>query len=190
MRLYGYNGRGQLYSESDGDPGAQNWFFYRFDSELDLTVPPMGIGLGVRTESARINAGDTNFDPGLWFVQTAYDAFQRPQWESQNLPGQPYDGTKELFTTYDGEGNEVWRSSFTGTQRALSWDGFKRLTQVEQRTDGTWLTGFRWGAIYDGFGRRIRTEQQAISSGTLSGPVTIIDSYYDPEVEFLELGAR
>ena len=58
----------------------------------------------------------------------------------------------------------------------MTWDSFGRLVKVAQ----TSYNDYNWSAIYDGLGRRIKT-----SYGVNSSPASY---YYDPEVEFLELG--
>jgi len=43
-------------------------------------------------------------------------------------------------------------------------------------------------AVYDGLGRRVQTSYQPTVSGSASGAASTLTYYYDPQVEFLELG--
>ena len=181
---YSYNPRGQLLSETDGPSSSQNTFFYQFDNETNVAAP--GAGLGVRTSAARLNFGVAGQANGSVAAQNQ-DAFQRPYWEWQAPPAAQPGAPAEMYTQYDNMGAQVWRSFIGGSGQALTWDGLGRLVQADQR-DSAWTNGSHWTAIYDGLGRRIRATQQAVSGGVLSGSATTIDSYYDPEVEFLELG--
>ena len=52
----------------------------------------------------------------------------------------------------------------------------------------TGLSGSDFTAVYDGMDRRIRTLHQPIAGGANAGRPTAITSFYDPQVEFLELG--
>ncbi len=61
------------------------------------------------------------------------------------------------------------------------------LVQV-QGGDETWANGYLWQAVYDGLGRRLRTLKRDIADSELTGPVLTLDSYYDPQVEFMEVG--
>jgi RHS repeat-associated protein len=80
---------------------------------------------------------------------------------------------------YDADGNVISRMLANGDTQTLKWDGAGRLVSVVESGGNSFI----WGAIYDGFGRRIRTTYQ---SGGASTRTT--DSWYDPEVEFLEIG--
>jgi RHS repeat-associated protein len=87
---------------------------------------------------------------------------------------------------YDGTGNVTNRLFASGKSQALIWDGFGRLTGVIQRDSSN--NGFNWSAIYDCFGRRLRTINTPVVANQLNLALTLtIDSLYDPEVEFQEL---
>jgi YD repeat-containing protein len=96
--------------------------------------------------------------------------------------------------TYDAAGNitnRVWRNPSGGIDRiqTLSWDARGRLHQVTERDGNT--NGYNWTAIYDGLSRRISTTSVLVTNGmALSSASTTINSYYDPQVEFLELHVR
>jgi RHS repeat-associated protein len=94
---------------------------------------------------------------------------------------------------YDSAGNvtqRVWRNPNGTTNRTqiLSWDARGRLHKVSER-DGS-NSGYDWAATYDGLNRRLSTASVSISNGvTLNLQPLVINQYYDPQVEFLELGA-
>jgi hypothetical protein len=50
-------------------------------------------------------------------------------------------------------------------------------------------TRFTWSATYDALDRRLATTTVLVSNGVPSVvPPQVLNSYYDPQVEFLELG--
>jgi RHS repeat-associated protein len=77
-------------------------------------------------------------------------------------------------SSYDGAGEVTARTSGTGVAQSLTWDSFGRLVKITQSGGDD----FNWNTTYDGLGRRIQT--------TFKG--STVSYYYDPEVEFLELG--
>ncbi len=80
--------------------------------------------------------------------------------------------------TYDDAGFTTARTWGGGQAQAFKWDALGRLIELEQTGTGA----FTFEAVYDGFGRRLRTEY------TPSGEATVVEkSLYDPMVEFLEL---
>ena len=94
----------------------------------------------------------------------------------------------------DGEGNvgqRIWRKPDGSIERQqqLYWDAKNRLTDVFDGDANH--TGFYWHAVYDGLNRRILTEVYPMTNGVaqIAGVTpTTIYQYYDPQVEFLELG--
>jgi RHS repeat-associated protein len=102
-----------------------------------------------------------------------------------------------IQNTYDGNGNvtqRVWVNTLGQTNRTqtLTWDAFDRLIGVVDRDALT--NGFNWTAVYDALGRRLQTVNTVVISNTpvttlnSSNSVNQVDSFYDPEVEFLEVG--
>jgi len=96
--------------------------------------------------------------------------------------------------TFDPAGNitnRVWINAGGATNRmqSLSFDAKGRLRQVIERNTNNY--GFNWSAVYDGLDRRIATITTLVSNGVPSTvmPQTL-DSYFDPQVEFLELGVE
>jgi RHS repeat-associated protein len=94
--------------------------------------------------------------------------------------------------TYDNAGNitnRVWRSPNGTVDRTqtLSWDARGRLHAVSER-DGS-NSGYNWSAVYDPLNRRFQTTTVLVTNGVASiAPPQSISSYFDPQVEFLELG--
>jgi len=92
-----------------------------------------------------------------------------------------------ITSDYDGDGNvtsRVWSGG--GQSQVLTWDAAGRLIKVVQR-DGA-NNGFDWIAVYDGLGRRLLTSQRKVANNLPVGTALEIASYYDPLVEFLEIG--
>ena len=91
-----------------------------------------------------------------------------------------------VTAVYDTDGNITTRSFSSGMVQTLTWDAFNRLIKVAQRDASN--HGYDWTAVYDAFGRRLKTTQQPITAGVASGTATVIASIYDPQAEFLEIG--
>ena len=95
--------------------------------------------------------------------------------------------------SYDGAGditNRVWKNP-SGTveqTQTFSWDARGRLHAVTDRDANN--SGYNWSAVYDALNRRLQTTAVLVSNGVAStAPPQTINSYFDPQVEFLELGA-
>jgi RHS repeat-associated protein len=97
----------------------------------------------------------------------------------------------------DGEGlltQRIWKSSGGLTNRIeqFQWDAKGRLVSVTSAdTDGN---GYLWWAYYDALDRRLSTYYYPTINGTTYWAEPVgdheIHSYYDPLVEFLELGVN
>jgi RHS repeat-associated protein len=94
--------------------------------------------------------------------------------------------------SYDAAGeitNRVWLNP-SGTvekTQTLSWDAHGRLHAVSQRDAGN--SGYNWTTVYDPLNRRISTATVLVTNGVAyPSSVQTINSYFDPQVEFLELG--
>ncbi len=102
--------------------------------------------------------------------------------------------TDTVTNQYDGEGNitkRLWISGgATNRTQTLTWDAFDRLIKVSDRN--VQGSGFDHVSIYDGFGRRARTiYTMVVSNAPITNPsdaISTVDSWYDPQVEFLEVG--
>ncbi len=99
--------------------------------------------------------------------------------------------SQSVGSAYSANGEltaRVWVSGgVTNRMQTFSWDAKGRLHGITDR-DST-NSGFNWTAVYDGLGRRLETIALMVTNGVtnLSSPQTI-SQYFDPEVEFLELG--
>ncbi len=96
--------------------------------------------------------------------------------------------------TYDAAGNitnRVWRNPSGGVDRTqiLSWDARGRLHSVIERDVNN--SGYNWSAVYDPLNRRLQTTAVLVTNGvTFNYQPSTINQYYDPQVEFLELGVN
>jgi RHS repeat-associated protein len=95
-------------------------------------------------------------------------------------------------SAYAGNGevtNRAWISASgqTNATQSLSWDARDRLHGVTYLDSNT--NGYIWSAIYDPLGRRLSTTTIFITNGiTVSNLPSTISQYFDPSVQFLELG--
>ena len=100
-----------------------------------------------------------------------------------------YQTTGDAFDNAGNITQRVWKNANGTTNRiqTLAWDARGRLYSVTER--GTNNSGYNWTATYDGLSRRISTTSIMPSNGVaFSSQPTTINSYFDPQVEFLELG--
>jgi hypothetical protein len=94
--------------------------------------------------------------------------------------------------SFDGSGNITTRifrnaSGFVNRTQSLSYDAKNRLRQVIELNTNNY--GFMWSAIYDALDRRLATVTTLVSNGIPSVvPPQVLNSYYDPQSECLELG--
>ncbi|MFA6175236.1 MAG: RHS repeat-associated core domain-containing protein [Phycisphaerae bacterium] len=167
-RNYGYDVRGRLLSEPYvAQGGTARSTSYQFDGNTES-------GAGVRT-LVSVNAT-------TGYIANSQNAFLQVTQDTDK----PGDGsTVTVGSSFDAGGYVTTRTVGSATQ-TLTWDSFGRLVKVSQR-DGS-NNGFDWRAAYDGLGRRLRTVQQPVSGGSASGSALTLDSYFDPQVEFLEIG--
>ena len=91
-----------------------------------------------------------------------------------------------LSTGYDDDGNTTSRSFSDGISQSLTWDAAGRLVRVIQRNSAN--DGYDWQALYDGLARRWQTQWQKIAGNNATGSPVVVDSWFDPGVEFLEVG--
>jgi YD repeat-containing protein len=100
--------------------------------------------------------------------------------------------TDRVDVVVDGEGQvtkKIWKdlSGQTNRTQTITWDARGRMARVVERDSVQ--SGYDWIAYYDGLGRKIRTITTPLTNGVaITGQPVVIDQYYDPEVEFLEVG--
>jgi RHS repeat-associated protein len=92
-----------------------------------------------------------------------------------------------ITDSYDNAGNLTTRTMTGSRTQTLKWDALGRLVKVQLVDSGG--NGYSFASVYDGLGRRIRTIQTTLTNSVaVSGSTVTVDSYFDPLVEFLELG--
>jgi YD repeat-containing protein len=103
------------------------------------------------------------------------------------LPAAARRPTEDFFTTpvsisegYDALGNVTARTLTGGRTQTLGWDGRGRLVRWQETAGGG--TNLLWQARYDGLGRRLR-----VAETRPGAPAAATESWYDPQVEFLEV---
>ncbi|MGP8199412.1 MAG: NucA/NucB deoxyribonuclease domain-containing protein [Limisphaerales bacterium] len=174
------------YGEVNGDSTLEAW--------LD------GQPLSVTTNSSydplyRIRwAAQMQLTPGAHQLKVAA---QHPSgfytaWATNSFTNNIAQETDAIYRDYDGNIEQrIWTDT-NGAQlhlQDLYFDAKDRLTDVTD-VDGNY-NGFYWHAEYDGLDRRLLTEYYVMTNGDAQiGGVTplTISQYYDPQVEFLELG--
>lgn len=92
-------------------------------------------------------------------------------------------GQEAVTQSYDGAGNVTNRAFADGRAQSLAWNAFGQLVKLTERNGAA--TNYTWTAVYDGLGRRVRTIHQP--GGTNSTATLTLDSWFDPQVEFLEV---
>lgn len=183
---YEYYSTGHLLVEQYMPVMSGTWeALYLYDNAQETAQGPL---LGVRTASQLTALPDTtNAQPGTYgFYETfGQDAVQRPTTENLALQVNTFSSVQ---TAYDEVGNVTWRQLADGSTQTLVWDGLGRMVKVTQ-LDSDGSNGLVWTASYDGLGRRIQTETVPVLAGVAdSSQISTIQSFYDPMVEFLELG--
>jgi RHS repeat-associated protein len=181
-----------------------------------LTRPAYGTAVGAATVSASLDGKPVavEFDgpksaDGTWHSSlslfpgshTLSVSAVDPSGEfsaATNISFTAYGGaTDAINNQYDGNGNvtqRVWVSSsgVTNKIQTLTYDAFDRLMSVTDRDTNS--SGFNFVSIYDGLGRRVRTIQTLVTNGVAItngfDVVNTVDSWYDPQVEFLEVAVN
>jgi RHS repeat-associated protein len=98
------------------------------------------------------------------------------------------DTVTNLYDSFGNVTRRVWRKASGGLvrQQDFTWNAFNQLVKLSERDANN--SGFDWTGAFDGLGRRLRVTETQVISNTPSASVSSTDSYYDPAVEFLELG--
>ncbi|MCX6958001.1 MAG: hypothetical protein NT164_05655 [Verrucomicrobiae bacterium] len=89
-------------------------------------------------------------------------------------------------SSYDAVGAVTARGIDGAISQDLTWDSLGRLVTVSQRNNND--QGYNWKTTYDGLGRRLQTSYCDATGNQRTSGALAINYYYDPEVEFLELG--
>jgi RHS repeat-associated protein len=100
-----------------------------------------------------------------------------------------YQSTADSYDAAGNITNRVWKNPSGTVERTqtLSWDARGRLHGVTDRDANN--SGYNWSAVYDPLNRRLQTTTVLVTNGVAStAPPQTISSYFDPQVEFLELG--
>jgi YD repeat-containing protein len=101
-------------------------------------------------------------------------------------------GSLTVTNVSDGVGNltqRIWRkpNGTTNLIQTLAWDAKGRLYKVTER-DST-QSGRDFTVAYDALGRRLRTTEIVVTNNVpLTNQPLVVSHYFDPLVEFLELG--
>ena len=173
-RTYTYDKRGRVTNEPYILNGAQHSATYKFDQPTTST-DSVENGLGVRTlEFVNSNTGHQVL------VQNSFKQV------TQDVSALSSSNVSVYSYGYDAAGNVVSRALAGDGTRYLIWDAFGRLVGVNVRDASN--NGSNWTTVYDGFGRRVQTTFQYVSGGTPYDGTATLQYYYDPKVEFLELG--
>jgi RHS repeat-associated protein len=96
--------------------------------------------------------------------------------------------------TFDNAGNitqRVWLNANGTTNKiqTLSWDARGRLHQVTERDAAQ--NGQNFTVVFDALGRRLQTTQIIVSNGVAMASLpVVVNHYFDPLHEFLELGVN
>ena len=99
------------------------------------------------------------------------------------------DGVNKTYSwnsSYDAAGAVTARGIDGAIIQDLTWDSLGRLVTVAQRNNND--QGYNWKTTYDGLGRRLQTSYCDATGNQMTSGALTINYYYDPEVEFLELG--
>jgi RHS repeat-associated protein len=173
-RTYGYDPRGRVVSEPFKLSGSQQSASYYFDQSAPGGAGSEG-GLGVRT--LQIFGGSYGYEV------EAQNNFKQVTQDLNAPPGTAYSIVNQ---GYDALGSGTSRAIVNGQTQTLTWDGLGRLVSVKSRNASN--NGNDWASVYDGLGRRVKTTQQTVTGGNPTGGISTLVYYYDPQVEFLQLG--
>jgi RHS repeat-associated protein len=171
----------------------ENW------NQSSLTIRAGGSAVNAATVSALLDGSGiaSTLSGGRWYTDlnlfpgshtlAATANYNVGQFSATATSGFSVVGNNSATNFYDPAGNVTNRLFANGKAQTLTWDAVGRLVSVTERTYST--NGFNWTAIYDALGRRLETVQvPVVNSATNSAMTLKIDSYYDPQVEFGEIG--
>jgi RHS repeat-associated protein len=170
-------GAGFVVATLDGDPVA-----VQFDGSASNGLWRANLDMASGSHTLAVTA----LDPSGYFAGSSNSSFTVAS------------GAVDTVTnTYDGNGNitqRVWINNLGKTNRieTLTWDAFDRMIQETDRDTNN--SGWNFVCIYDGLGRRVRAIETFVTNGVaITSPassVSTVDSWYDPQVEFLEVAVN
>jgi RHS repeat-associated protein len=168
-------------------------------NEASLTLRADGSAENVGSLSATLDASpiSSTLNDGRWYSDLTLSPGAHSLSASAYYPAGEFTlwvtntfsvlGTNNVTDTYDLAGNVTNRVFASGKTQSLTWDASGRLVALAQWNNPT--NGFFWSAIYDALGRRLRTLEVPVINGYTNTAGTLtLDSYFDPEVEFEEVG--
>lgn len=185
----------------------ENYIARRASTGTATNVAYLTSSLTTGSYDARTNK-NVDFDPasGLWRTVISLEFIDGVSYTTHTVRGihptgavtgaytnQYVDNALDFWTNnYDAFGNYTTHRlrTFGGTfvnSDTLTWDAAGRLVAVTNRDDVN--DGYNWTATYDGLGRRLRTIYTPTIGGVLRTNITLtLDSWYDPQVMYLEIG--
>lgn len=169
-----------------------------FDVELRLNGAKQPVTLVDSTNAAWPTWWETEMDlkPGTNTLDAT--AFHRAGFVTNSLARTftaPGSGDR-ITNIYNAQGelsSRVWVNATNQTIRTqvFVWDAKSRLIGLTERSGTSLTNGYNWTAVYDAFGRRLRTVTTMVVNNTaLTSQARTIDQLFDPLVEFLELAVR
>jgi RHS repeat-associated protein len=168
-------------------------------NEASLTLRADGSAENVGSLSANLDASpvSSTLNDGRWYSDLTLSPGTHSLSASAYYPAGEFTlgvtntfsvlGTNNVTDAYDLAGNVTNRVFASGKTQSLTWDASGRLVGLTQWNNPT--NGFFWTAIYDALGRRLRTMEVPVVNGYTNTAGTLtLDAYFDPEVEFEEVG--
>jgi RHS repeat-associated protein len=157
---------------------------------LNGTLPLGPVQFGGWTDEPGNWGANLSLNPGTYALNgTAY----HPQGTFTDTAASSFTLTPQaetLTSAYDDEGNLTSRSyASQGRTQAFTWDALGRLLSVTDRNGSQ--DGYNWRAVYDPLGRRLETAFAPVDNNVeLTGQAYTVGSWYDPQVEFLEVAVE
>ena len=180
------DGLSRLLTSTDiiGELGVRARGFALGAGSVDVALDGSGVGVSFDTNSGLWHA-DLSLTAGshaLVGTANSWHGILQKSVTNTFLVQNQVTGTN----SYDLAGNITTRSYDDGRIQYLSWDAMGRLLRMTE-VNGS-VTNYVWSAVYDGLGRRLRTVYNP--GGTNSASSLTINSWFDPQVEFLELAVE
>ena len=197
--LIGAQWRGGLTNNWQGGLDAFSQVTPQSWNEQNLTLRADGSAVNVGSLSASLDSVSisSTLSDGRWYSDLTASPGNHSLAVSAYYPAgqftQPLTntftvlGSNNVTDHYDAAGYVTNRVFASGKTQTLTWDASGRLVGLTQWNNPT--NGFFWTAIYDALGRRLRTVEVPVANGYTNTPLTLtLDSYFDPHVEFEEVG--